>query len=273
MPPSSRPKSVTAVRLESGAHGEPIRRRLHGSRVRCKSPSRSSSRHRSAGIWMGGAVVHRAADIGCGAGLSTRPLTSLARMSVGSIRPSRWCVWRHEPSPMRCFVTAGGEAMPFDDQSIDLLTAAGSLNYARDLDATLAEAARVLAPGGRLAVYDFSPGRSFADSDRLDDWFETFIARYPFPPLKHDHCRHPCWRKPRRTSCWCAVRPSSFRSLSSLTSTSIHAHRDVRPGRRAPGHAARQHSQLGHRDARPGVRRPPADVLFRGYLAMLTTAA
>ena len=133
------------------------------------------------GVWMGGAVVHRAADIGCGAGLSTRPLTSLARMSVGFDPAESMVRMATRAVPDAHFVTAAGEAMPFDDRSIDLLTAAGSLNYARDLGATLAEAARVLAPGGRLAVYDFSPGRSFADSDRLDDWFETFIARYPFP--------------------------------------------------------------------------------------------
>ena len=35
-------------------------------------------------------------------------------------------------------------------------------------------------PGGLLAAYDFSPGRSFADSNRLDTWFETFTSRYPF---------------------------------------------------------------------------------------------
>jgi SAM-dependent methyltransferase len=132
-------------------------------------------------VWMDGAVVHRAADIGCGAGLSTRPLASLARMSVGFDPAESMVRVAARVVPGALFVTAGGEAMPFDDHSIDLLTAAGSLNYARDLDATFAEAVRVLAPGGLLAVYDFSPGRSFVDSDRLDAWFEAFIARYPFP--------------------------------------------------------------------------------------------
>ena len=133
------------------------------------------------GAWMGGRRVHRAADIGCGAGLSTRPLASLARVSFGFDPAESMVHVAARLVPTARFVTAGGEAMPFDSRSIDLLTAAGSLNYTRDLGATFAEASRVLAPGGLLAVYDFSPGRSFEDSDELDEWFEAFVARYPFP--------------------------------------------------------------------------------------------
>ena len=104
----------------------------------------------------------------------------MARPSVGHA-PS--VLGAHGPDKLgaRGAVTAAGEAMPFVERSVDLLTAAGSLNYARDLDATLREASRVLATGGVLAVYDFSPGRSFADSDGLDVWFEAFTTRYPFP--------------------------------------------------------------------------------------------
>jgi SAM-dependent methyltransferase len=131
--------------------------------------------------WMGGAVVDRAADIGCGAGSSTRPLASLARLSIGFDPAESMVRVATRAVAQARFVTASGEAMPLADRSIDLLTAAGSLNYTRDLGATLAEAARVLTPGGLLAVYDFSPGRSFVGSDRLDTWFEAFTARYPFP--------------------------------------------------------------------------------------------
>ena len=34
---------------------------------------------------------------------------------------------------------------------------------------------------GTLAVYDFSAGRSFAGGPELDEWFEGFVARYPYP--------------------------------------------------------------------------------------------
>lgn len=131
--------------------------------------------------WREGSPVGLAVDVGCGAGLSSRPLTSLASQVVGFDPAESMVRAARRTVPGVGFIAAAGEAMPFADASVDLLTAAGSLNYASDLDATLREAARVLAPGGVLAVYDFSPGRSFADSDALDAWFEAFLARYPFP--------------------------------------------------------------------------------------------
>jgi hypothetical protein len=65
--------------------------------------------------------------------------------------------------------------------TIDLITAAGSLNYV-DLDGFFGEARRVLAPDGWVVAYDFSPGKTFRDSDVLDEWFASFVERYPWPP-------------------------------------------------------------------------------------------
>ena len=72
------------------------------------------------------------------------------------------------------------ESLPVPPRSMDLIAAAGSLNYA-DLNRFLAEAVRVLRVGGALLVYDFSQGRSFRDSNRLDLWFTDFLNRYPMP--------------------------------------------------------------------------------------------
>ncbi len=47
------------------------------------------------------------------------------------------------------------------------------------------EAARVLAPGGVLAIYDFSAARRLPDSDALDEWYASFELRYPSPPGYH----------------------------------------------------------------------------------------
>ncbi len=134
--------------------------------------------------WTGPVGYRLAVDIGCGAGLSTRPLVALASCCVGidpadsMVRTARRIV------PQATFVTAAGEAMPFARGSVDLLTAAGSLNYARDLDAVWPEALRVLAPRGVLVVYDFTAARSFADRQdiALDTWYERFVRRYP-PPV------------------------------------------------------------------------------------------
>jgi SAM-dependent methyltransferase len=123
----------------------------------------------------------RALDIGCGAGLSTRALDRIAVRSVG-IEPAVCMLqWHSEIAPGADFAAARAEALPFQAASFDLMAAAGSLNYV-DLELFFAEARRVLMRGGMLVVYDFSPGSSFRDSNRLDDWFSAFVARYPWPP-------------------------------------------------------------------------------------------
>ena len=64
--------------------------------------------------------------------------------------------------------------------SVDLVTAAGSLNYA-DTGRALAEIARVLHPGGRLAVYDFATGRVRPRSGPSGHAFQAFERRFPWP--------------------------------------------------------------------------------------------
>jgi len=133
--------------------------------------------------WLGPARMRTAVDIGCGAGLSTQPLLHLADRCVGLDPAEAMVAFARGTVPRASFVVARAEALPFAAGSVDLLTAAGSLNYA-DLDRFFPEAARVLAPGGALVVYDFSPGRSFPASDRLDRWFEAFMTRYPAPATR-----------------------------------------------------------------------------------------
>jgi SAM-dependent methyltransferase len=89
--------------------------------------------------------------------------------------------WASAATPGCAFLAARAEAIPIRDGAIDLIAAAGSLNY---IDPALffREAERILAPGGIILVYDFSPGRSFPESDALDAWFARFIDRYPWPP-------------------------------------------------------------------------------------------
>lgn len=122
-----------------------------------------------------------AVDIGCGAGVSTRALDGMARRIVGLEPALPMLQWASQTAPSAAFAAARAEALPLRGESADLMTAAGSLNYA-DLDRFFPEAVRVLRPGGVLVVYDFAPGRSFEDSPALDDWFSRFQARYP-PPV------------------------------------------------------------------------------------------
>ena len=121
-----------------------------------------------------------ALDVGCGAGLSTRLLQRIARHCIG-IDPSEAMLgWSSRVAPNACFAAGAAEALPVRSHSIDIITAAGSLNYA-DLNLFFPEAARVLAPGGVLVIYDFSEGRNFRGSASLDTWYSEFLRRYPPP--------------------------------------------------------------------------------------------
>jgi SAM-dependent methyltransferase len=127
-----------------------------------------------------GTAFQRALDVGCGAGISTEALTAVAKHRIGLEPAHAMLQWAPRVSPEADFLVGEAEALPLRARSVDLIAAAGSLNYA-NLDRFFPEAARVLAPGGELLVYDFSPGRSFVHNHRLDDWFEAFMQRYPAP--------------------------------------------------------------------------------------------
>ena len=122
---------------------------------------------------LGGRRFHRALDIGCGAGLSTRPLRHLAAQTFGIEVAESMLPLAAGFAPDARFVAGRAEQLPFRSNSIGLMTAAGSLNYAR-LDRFFPEAARVLEADGLLVVYDFSPG--------LQEWFAEFLRRYPWAP-------------------------------------------------------------------------------------------
>jgi SAM-dependent methyltransferase len=122
-----------------------------------------------------------ALDIGCGAGLSTAALEPLARTAIGLDPSTTMMMYRREVAPRASFVAARGEALPFADESFDLITAAGSINYAEH-DLLLPEVARVLAPRGVFAIYDFAEGRRFSDSPALQEWYAVFEQRYPAQP-------------------------------------------------------------------------------------------
>lgn len=127
------------------------------------------------------APFRRALDVGCGAGLSTRALDGFAAHAVGLEPAEAMLQWHAAVAPHADFLVGRAEALPVAHASVDLISAAGALNYT-DLRQFFPEARRVLAPGGILLVYDFSPGRSFREDARLDDWFESFRTRYPWPP-------------------------------------------------------------------------------------------
>jgi ubiquinone/menaquinone biosynthesis C-methylase UbiE len=88
--------------------------------------------------------------------------------------------WAKKLVPCAGFLAARAEAIPLDDRTVDLVAAAGSLNYSVS-ESFFVETARVLTPEGRMLIYDFEPGRFFRDAPGLDRWFEEFSLRYPWP--------------------------------------------------------------------------------------------
>jgi SAM-dependent methyltransferase len=124
--------------------------------------------------------AHQALDVGCGAGLSTAALAPLARRVIGLEPIPAMLAYRRTVAPQAGFVIGRAERLPFATGSFDLVTAAGSLNYA-DFPSALAEIARVLTPDGTFLLYDFSPGRQSAGDDKLERWFASFEQRFPWP--------------------------------------------------------------------------------------------
>jgi len=98
-------------------------------------------------------------DVGCGEGLLVRRLASAAARVVG-LDPSAVALERArraEPSGTSTrFVEGTAEALPFPDMSFDTVVFFNSLHHVplESMDAALAEAARVLRPGGVLYVQE-----------------------------------------------------------------------------------------------------------------------
>jgi SAM-dependent methyltransferase len=124
--------------------------------------------------------IARALDVGCGAGRSTAALTPVAHTVVGVEPAAAMLVHRRAVAPGASFVAGRAEALPFANASFDLITAAGSLNYT-DRSRSLGQIARVLAPGGVLAIYDYSSGRRCHAAAALDAWFGEFEGLYSYP--------------------------------------------------------------------------------------------
>lgn len=130
--------------------------------------------------WPAALPLRAALDVGCGAGVSTAALVGRVAQVTGIDPFAPMLAQAQRRLPGARFVQATAEALPLPAASVDLVTAAGSLNYA-DTGRALAEIARVLHPGGRLAVYDFATGRVLPRGGPSDAAFQAFEHRFPWP--------------------------------------------------------------------------------------------
>ncbi len=125
-----------------------------------------------------GAVV---VDVGCGAGVDTllaALMTGPHGLVVG-VDLVEEMVRRAQDNLARSAVTnahfleASAEALPFAEQSVDVIISNGVFNLVADKNRALAELFRILRPGGRLMMADQmligSPGSD--RQTRIENWF------------------------------------------------------------------------------------------------------
>lgn len=77
--------------------------------------------------------------------------------------------------------------LPFPDHAFDLITCGLAVGHELDLDRALAEAARVLRPGGLLIYSDFHPFMALAGGQRT---FSHQGQTYVLPHYPHRHADH-----------------------------------------------------------------------------------
>lgn len=119
-------------------------------------------------------------DIGCGDGKFTRSLTDLFATVTGvdvkekSISKAKAAA-AAEGSRAE-FMVADGKALPFDDASMDAVVISNSLHHIPEPHKGLAEAARVLKPGGILYVMEpIASGHYHEATKVVND--ETIVRR------------------------------------------------------------------------------------------------
>lgn len=103
-------------------------------------------------------------DVGCGTGafverlVARNPAQHVAGVdaSTGMLAEAERKLGRF---PNVQFAEARAEALPFEADAFDIVVSASALHYFERPGAALAEASRVLRPGGRLVVLDWDRGR------------------------------------------------------------------------------------------------------------------
>ena len=105
-------------------------------------------------------------DVGCGEGRVTRDLRELGHETVGVDSSASMVEAAREADPGGEYVVADAAALPFPDEHADLVVAFMSLMDVDDMPGAAGEFARVLQPGGRLALAVVHPMNSAHEYDR-----------------------------------------------------------------------------------------------------------
>lgn len=95
---------------------------------------------------------HLLLDAGCGSGMFSAMAVNEGAEVVGIDAAPGLLEVARQRNPNNNFLEEDLEALPFEDNSFDVVTAFNSLQYAGSFEKALSEAARVVKPGGKIVI-------------------------------------------------------------------------------------------------------------------------
>ena len=127
----------------------------------------------------------RTLDLGCGEGRLARDLKAIGHDVVAVDMSPTMVAAAREADPEIETRLADAADLPFEDGSFDLAVAFMSLQDVDDMEAAIAEAGRILEPGGRLClavVHPFNSAGGFAGDDALSPFVVegSYLERFRY---------------------------------------------------------------------------------------------
>ncbi|MEU5403292.1 class I SAM-dependent methyltransferase [Streptomyces sp. NPDC005963] len=98
-----------------------------------------------------------ALDAACGTGRQTRALTSRGFRTIGVDQSPQMLEKARGHAPEAQYRVGRLESLPLDDESVDVAVCSLAMTHLAELDAGVAELARVVKPGGRIIITDMHP--------------------------------------------------------------------------------------------------------------------
>jgi SAM-dependent methyltransferase len=105
----------------------------------------------------------RTLEIGCGEGRVARDLVARGHTVVAVDTAATLVRHAQESDAVGCYALADGASLPFRDDAFDIVVAYNALQVVGDMERTVAEAARVLTPGGALCACIAHPVTDLGD--------------------------------------------------------------------------------------------------------------